>query len=317
MFYRSLDIWGCYFRIVSNDALVLEGATQSLGPFFCAEAEDPVDLYIISVDGGHMPLTIPESARRVQSGDGAILFLYNQFWLMDFHGKARLAVHREKGTAWGFIQRRYVEEGSWLLGALSQPVSDYLGKRGLYMLHSGAVSLAGKGVLLAGESKSGKTTSALRLVGAGFGFLSDDRCFLRRSGCGFEVLSFPEPVTVYPPNVADLPEFQFLQGDGHDDIGRKSFGIEEVYPHSVVNRAELKAILFPCWYVAGESRLEMVSPGRAVREIFPLTISSLFPDSERAHFEFIADLVEKVPAYRLYLGGDKEKWPQLVKGLLQ
>lgn len=316
MLHQSFDVGGNRFRLVSNNALILKRITRSLKPFLSPKAKSPVDLYVFCADGGYLPVTIPVSARRVRSGDNAAVYLYKQFWLIDFQGMARIAVDRENGTALGFVQTRCLAEEPSLLEALLQPVYDYLRKKGLYMLHSGAVALGGKGLLLAGETQSGKTTSALRLVGGGFDFLSDDRCFLRKSGARFEALSFPEPVRVYPANVADLPEFQFLKKD-RQKIPKKVFDIKQVYPHSIIDKAELKAIAFPCWDAAGESRLEMVSPGQALKEMLPLTMTSLFPDTARVHFEFIADLVEKMPCFRFYLGSDKEKWHDIAKGLLQ
>lgn len=317
VFFRSFDVWGNHLRLTSNDRLILERATQSLNSFLSPISENPVNFCFFSTDVVPLPLKIPASARIVRTGTSSTLFLYKQLWLIDYHGNARFTVNQEDGTVTGYIRARCLEEGH-LLNAFLEFVYEFLRKRGLYWAHSGAVSLAGKGLLLAGESGCGKTTSVLRLVAAGFEYVSDEHSFLRRSDTGFEVLASPEPVQVYPPHVADLPELQFLQGDQHRDGPKKTFDIREAYPQSVVDRAALKAIVFPSWDPSAESRLEAVPPVQAMTALLPLTMGPFFSfGTGRTHFDFTSALVEKIPAFRLRLGGDKEKWPDIARGLLQ
>ncbi len=317
MLFRCFDIGGNRCRIVSNDAALIGRVTRSLEAFACAGGDAFADIHILSSDGWPPPISIPETARCVYSGEKSVVFLYKNLWLIDFHGMARVAVDTEEAISWGFVKPCCLEEESWLSDALLQPVYEFLRRRGLYLLHSGAVAAGGRGVLIAGNSGVGKTTAALHLASAGFNFLCDDGCFVRASGPGFEVLSFPQRVTVYAANVADLPEFEFLQGGGRSGGRKEGFKVEEVYPHSIVNSAELKAIVFPSWEPDGESQMEVMSQRRAVTEMLPLTLASLAMDTARSHFEFTVGLLEKIPVFRLRLGSDKGKWSEIVRKLLQ
>ncbi|MFQ5610870.1 MAG: hypothetical protein ACE5H9_01910 [Anaerolineae bacterium] len=53
--------------------------------------------------------------------------------------------------------------------------------RSHYLIHAGAVSLDGQGIILAGDSGLGKTTLVLELVRRGFKFLSDESAALGRA----------------------------------------------------------------------------------------------------------------------------------------
>lgn len=49
-------------------------------------------------------------------------------------------------------------------------------------IHATSVALGGRAVVLSGESGSGKSDLALRLIDRGFGLVADDRTVVRRSG---------------------------------------------------------------------------------------------------------------------------------------
>jgi len=315
---QCFTIGGTGVQFITNDEAISRAINRWLKPFTFSGTESLIKIYLFSV-GESLPLVIPENAQHIHSGYISEHFSYQGLWLIDFQGRARWVADRERKLLLGFVQSRYLQdkEKPWLLEVLVHPMFELLRKRGLYLIHAGGVGLGEKGVLIAGEAGSGKTTLVIELVRQRFRFLSDDRCFFHSAGSGFEILSFPEPVRVYSPNVAELPELQFLRGYEHEEHLKRSFHIEEVYPHCILDRAQLKTVVFPRWGYHGKSRLEAISPSEALREILPLTLEFFFPDTAKAHFQFIGDVVEKIPCFRLYLGRDRGKWHRIVKELIQ
>ncbi|NQT84945.1 hypothetical protein HQ563_18165 [bacterium] len=316
MLCQRFDIGGNPVHLVTNDTLILQAVSGWLNSFLCSKTEEGIKLCLLSGDGDS-PIAIPEGVVHRCSEYLSEHFLYKDFWLIDFHGSGTMVVDREKEMALGFVQSDCLRERFWLYRSLVHPLFELLRRRGLYLAHSGAVSFGGRGLLIPGESGKGKTTLTLYLVREGCGFLSDDRCLLRKTVSGFEALSFPEQVRVYPENVANLPEFQFLQDHKQKNKWKKSFDIRKLYPNCTVRKAELEAIVFPRWDSGGKSRLEAISPSEAMIEMLPLTLEAFFPDTARAHFEFIGDLMEKIPSFRLYLGDDRGKWHQIARELIQ
>ncbi|HEX5319353.1 MAG TPA: HPr kinase/phosphatase C-terminal domain-containing protein [Stellaceae bacterium] len=82
------------------------------------------------------------------------------------------------------------------------------------LVHATAVAIGGLAVLLRGDSGSGKSDLALRLIDAGARLVSDDQCELRRAGDAVLVRA-PEPIRglfeirgvgiVTLPALADIP----------------------------------------------------------------------------------------------------------------
>lgn len=306
-------------KVTTNSNLALAGIKHLLRHFVVpGKAKAEIKFYLFcSNEPPNLSLGIATEAEVIYTRGDIKYSRYKQLWLVQFGDRAVMAINRQKGMVLGWVRESYLLTDPGALDPVLYPVFELLKQKGLFLVHAAALAREGDGLLFPGKAKCGKTSLTLYLLREGFKFLSDDRCFLQRNASRFEVLSFPQEIRVYPPNVADLPEFQFLQGDEPDDGSKRSFDIERVYPDSIVERAKLKAVVFPCWDSRGESRLEAVSPNEALIEMLPLTLEAFFPDTARAHFEFIADLVENMPCFRLYLGSDKEKWHHIVKGLIR
>jgi hypothetical protein len=316
MFRQWFTIGETCIQFVTNEMAISRRIGEWLGPFASSGTQDSMKVCLFSVSDS-LPIIIPENTQHIASGYMSEHFSHRGLWLIDVQGRARWVADTQRKLLLGFVQYHYFQGKPWLLETLTHPIFELLRRRELYLIHSGGVSFGEKGVLIAGESRSGKTTLVLQLVREGFRFMSDDRCFLRSVGSEFEILSFPEPVRVYSPNVADIPELQFLQDDEHEENAKRSFNIEEVYPNCMVKKAKLKAIVFPLWDSGDESQLEAMSASEALREMLCLTLEVLFAETARAHFTFIGDVVERVPCFRLYLSRDKREWHHILKELLQ
>jgi hypothetical protein len=88
-------------------------------------------------------------------------------------------------------------------------------------VHCACVVKGRSGLLLAGESGAGKSTSALSLSLSGFSYLSDDctylsrtslpRTSLSRTGTGIRAWGLPTPVKLLPDAVSHFPELASLK----------------------------------------------------------------------------------------------------------
>jgi hypothetical protein len=77
---------------------------------------------------------------------------------------------------------------------------------GVTPVHCACVVRGGSGLLLAGESGAGKSTSALSLSLSGFSYLSDDCTYLSRNSSGIRAWGLPTPVKLLPDAVSYFPE---------------------------------------------------------------------------------------------------------------
>ncbi|MFZ0816443.1 MAG: hypothetical protein WAM78_13045 [Candidatus Sulfotelmatobacter sp.] len=82
---------------------------------------------------------------------------------------------------------------------------------GVTPLHCACVVKDGSGLLLAGKSGAGKSTSALSLSLSGFSYLSDDCTYLSRISNGIRAWGLPTPVKLLPDSVNYFPELALIK----------------------------------------------------------------------------------------------------------
>ena len=172
---------GFSVEIGTNSREVLEGAEESWGHFRKVFSEPPVQLRIGVLAGGPTecpPAPVSRGQRNLvlQIADPenfAVCDMRQGFafaWLTHaaVKNRAYLRYHFLEGTAWH------------LLGAF------YLAP-----IHGACVQLARRGVLLCGDSGSGKSSLAFACARKGWTFLSDDSCCLIRRRPGRVVTGNP------------------------------------------------------------------------------------------------------------------------------
>lgn len=204
------------------------------------------------------------------------------------------------------------EEDLWSLShpLFTLPLVELLKHRGLYGLHAGGVCRDGRALLLPGTSGSGKSTLTLALARAGFGFLGDDTLFLARRLEGLKVLAFPDEFDLTDQTVAFFPELAPLLDASRPPGWRKrQLRAERVYRakgSEVVWECEPALLVFP--RVAGVPRSELtpMPKDEALLELAPNVLLTE-PGSSQAHFDALAELVERSECWRLETGTDLDE----------
>ncbi len=138
------------------------------------------------------------------------------------------------------------------------------------VVHAAGVDLGGKGAILAGPSRAGKTTMSRLCASSGHPVLSDDRVIVRLVGKEFRIFGTPWP------------------GEGR---------------HAVNRSVPLAALVF---LTKGDAnRVETLSRGAAARRLLPVLSVPWF-DRELAGrcLDFCTELTERVPAHELIFRPD-------------
>ncbi|HZY44615.1 MAG TPA: hypothetical protein VFF70_07690 [Anaerolineae bacterium] len=196
-------------------------------------------------------------------------------------------------------------------------VLDLLRSQDLFWMHAACVADHDRGVLLAGQSGSGKTTTCLRLIEGGFKFLSEDRTFFRSVGGAIELLSFIEAVSVTQNSLKLLPALS-------KQIGSQEFGARykidldpaQLFPNALLDRASPGLILFPRVTSSEQAATRRLNSAGALQMILPSSLLASQPDVSGLHFDALTQLVTSSRCYELLLGRDVDRLPELVRGLL-
>jgi hypothetical protein len=185
-----------------------------------------------------------------------------------------------------------------------------------HLVHAGAVANDDGGVLLGGSGGSGKSTSALACIEAGFRFVSDNYVLLTGSDrlvahsvfCTAKVR--PEGTRFHPWVRELVPEVD--RGAGEKYV----LDVHRHIPERLALSTSIDAVLLPRLSDNGSVLAREISPTQALLALAPSTIYQL-PSSRNTSLGPMAQLVRRVPAYVLELGGPPGEVPGVIAELLR
>ncbi len=176
----------------------------------------------------------------------------------------------------------------------------------------------GVAVLLVGDIGAGKTTTGLALLHAGWKLLSNDSPILTQtqplnsnSRPALRVHAYPGLLSAYPDTLVRFPELAgFAPPAGTRE--KTLFAAESAYPDVWADSAPPAGIFFPQVESRADHALERLPAPEALRLILPHAIEQWDREMIPAHLALLNQLVQAVPAYRLYLGSDMDTIPAVI-----
>jgi hypothetical protein len=188
-----------------------------------------------------------------------------------------------------------------VVNCVIQPVlAEILKKQGWYPIHACAVARNGYALLFPAKSQGGKTTTTLYLLSQGFQFLSDDMPLLScNTENRYEVLCFPGMFRIRPPS------WELLTNSlSRPEANRIFYNAEEFFPQSIVNKALLRAIIFPEIKSQSEVILERLNNPTAIHTLLAHSFLSTDANMAKEQFQLLTKLIESTECYRLYITSD-------------
>lgn len=192
----------------------------------------------------------------------------------------------------------------------------WLGDHQRYFVHAGAVGRPDGGVLLAGQSGSGKSTTTLTCLESGLALAADDYTL---------VAVDPAPVGYSLYNTAklrtaeDMGRFPHLVSrlSNSDRLAEEKpmLFLQQGFPDRVLTQFPIRAILLPQVTGGPTTSVKPVSPIIALKTLAPSTLLQL-PGAGQASFRAMARLVRQVACYTLALGTDLALIPRVIDDVL-
>lgn len=187
------------------------------------------------------------------------------------------------------------------------------------VIHTGLVASDGKGVLFAGKSGAGKSTSSLVCICAGFDYLSEDYVGLEcREDGSFVGHSLYNSVFVETTHLARFTELIPYAIKGRPPHELKSVIIlSQVFPERLIRFVPIRALALLRVANIPKSRFRPASKGEALLALGPSSLLQI-PNRKLGvpGFKKLAQLVESVPCYWLEVGEDLRATPNCVRELL-
>lgn len=189
---------------------------------------------------------------------------------------------------------------------------------GWQIVHAAAVGSEQGGVLLIGNTGAGKSTTALSCLTTqnGLCILSDDKCLARLDPSPQAFAAFSSG-KIKADMLKHLPQFQdSLQG--WDDSYKAGKGLVYLYPdyaRRLIMTFAIKALVIPCVSRQKKATIGPIPAREAFRVFGPSTVIWL-PGAEAGNYRFTAELVRRLPCYKLDLALEPERNTEEIYNLI-
>lgn len=202
---------------------------------------------------------------------------------------------------------------------LARSLLEWHNDQGVQMIHTGLVAQDGRGVLFVGKSGSGKSTSSLACLCAGFAYLSEDYVGLEcRQDGNFIGHSLYNSVFLKTTHLIRFTELAPYAIKGRPPQEEKSVIIlSQVFPERLTRSVPIQALVLPRIVDTLTPKFRPASKGEALLALGPSSLLQI-PNKGLGvrGFEKLGQLVERVPCYWLELGRDLQSIPSLVEDIL-
>lgn len=184
------------------------------------------------------------------------------------------------------------------------------------VIHAGLVARDDLGILFAGKSGSGKSTSSLACVCAGFSYLSEDFIGLQRLADGpFLGHSLYNSVFLEARHLAQFSMLTPYVTRGRPIEEKSAVILSQVFPQRLKRVVPIRVLLIPRVIGARAAKIHPASKGQALLALGPSSLLQI-PSRRIRGFSKLAQLVEQVPCYWLELGSDLGSIPRCVEEFL-
>ena len=204
-----------------------------------------------------------------------------------------------------------------IVNTLSYVIQAALRRGGLYVLHAAGVvePETGAGVVVVGNSNSGKSSLTIRLASAGWRYLSDDMLVLSgetegagEADNGVEAYALRRIFSVSAASLAgcELSGLEAALGaPANSDPTKRKLEPRITFPGSFVESCRPRVLLFPTLTGEAASRLEKITPGEAMaRLIRQCPWASYDTGTAREHLGVLGMLAKQSDSFTLDAGRD-------------
>jgi hypothetical protein len=187
----------------------------------------------------------------------------------------------------------------------------------LFSIHAAAVLCRGRGLLIAADSDSGKSTLTYSLVRQGWKYLSDDFLLLHDTGSGVEAFPFRRSFGLDAEAGRFFPELNREWEMVSNEEAKWVVSVEALFPSQFVSQCMPRVIVFPEIVQADVSEIEEVAPVQAMHKLLRQSgFLDVTSGASQQQVSMFGRLVNQARSYRLWSGRDLIRDPLRASRLL-
>jgi hypothetical protein len=186
----------------------------------------------------------------------------------------------------------------------------------IFLIHGACVAKDGKGVLIRGFPKRGKSTLAISLLRSGYKFLGDEDLQLEKVNSRIFAFTLLRDAKLPKKSIKHFPELRYLLASKEQE---HRFLVEDVYPHSIISKVSPQLVIFPEFRQKGGVQVKELSQTEAMIYLIQeryVPLGSI--KVERKYFDLLSLLVKQTRAYLIYYTDrDIVTIPSIIEHLLE
>ena len=212
-----------------------------------------------------------------------------------------------------------------IINTLSYALQAALRRGGLYVLHAAGViePETNKGLVVVGNSNSGKSSLTIRLASAGWRYLSDDMLVLAEADGEVEAWALRRVFSISAESLANCRSGELEAALGapvNSDPSKRKLEPSIAFPEGFVGSCFPRVLLFPVLTGKSASRTEKLTSGEAMaRLIRQCPWASYDAVTAREYLRVLALLSQQSASYVLHAGRDliedASSAPELLKAV--
>jgi hypothetical protein len=181
----------------------------------------------------------------------------------------------------------------------------WLADIGMPFLHGGAVVGQGQGILLGGSGGSGKSTTALACLDAGWDYLGDDAIAIEQTAANrFVAHSVYATTTLAPDHMRNFTRLTPYAIPGTNPGEDKDLVVlSRLYPGQLKRSAVIQALVIPTVTNKPVSKIRLIRKIDALMALAPSSVLYL-PNAGASYLNLLGSITQSVPCYGLELGAD-------------
>lgn len=272
----------------------------------------------------HLALSVPSPPTEEPCYSQPDLAVYQDggAYLLHLPRVAQLCVDPAMGLVSGVIAPAALDTYGAFEDINAIGLSPLFRRNGRVLIHAFAAAISGRAVLLVGDNASGKTTTGLSLLSAGWKLIANDATLLGEQSDRVIAYAYPGLLSAHGDALQRIPVLRPLLSDPAAMPARPGwkyvFDAQDHFPAPWLWEAEVAAVcLLQLDSERGQSghHLTSISPAVAVGQLLPHSVDRWDQETLDLQIDLVHRLAQ-VPIYRLRLGRDVLALPQLMESLL-
>lgn len=248
------------------------------------------------------------------------VYLSGTDFLIHLPGRGRLQIDPRAGKVEGVITPAVFDAYGAFEDITAIGLAPLLRRRGRALIHAFSAALDGRALLLVGDNGSGKTTTGLALLAAGWKLIANDSPMLGLRDEQVCAFAYPGQISAHDDALLRIPALRALVTE-HALTPRpgwkRSFAAEAYFDSPWLSVAPLQAVcLLELQAGTLQHRLEFLSRALALGRLLPHSADRWDQEMVGFQINLLQRLVQDVPVYALQLGPDVSALPTLLATLL-